>query len=205
MSQVNLNFNINTILENTTSSQKEKRSIQTKSELAEYFLDKINDDSESMSDEDKEKMYARIEAKLKSGKKLSPKEISFLKKTNPQMYMQYLRIRAMADSMASQLKNAKTKQQANDIITSSMSSVSDKDPYKEYIQAAMSEVAKEFKQSSDYLRLPNNDSDLKQKNKTAVNHTFKENEEDSQDDFDPMSWSPLQEIIDSMPTFHVSA
>jgi hypothetical protein len=205
MSQINMNFNVNTIYDNTTNSKKDNKAIQSESELAEYLMEKINNDSDSMSEEDKEKMRARIEAKLKSGKKLSPKEVKFLKETDPQMYMQYQRIRAMADNMASQLKHAKTKQQANDIITTSMSGVSDKDPCKEYILAAMNEVAKEFKKSPDYNRLPDNDSDLDKKKKTPANRNFEEEAEEQEDDFDPMSWTPLQDIIDSMPTFHVSA
>jgi hypothetical protein len=205
MSQISMNFNMNTALGQTTSAQQEKKTIRSEADLAAYLMEKINDGSDSMSDEDKEKMRARIEAKLKSGKKLSAKEVRFLQETDPQLYMQYQRIRAMADSMASQLKNAKTKQQANDIITSSMSSVSDKDPYKEYVLAAMSETAKEFKKSSYYNRLPDNDTELKQKKKAAAYDNSEENEEDPEDDFDPMSWTPLQDIIDSMPTFHVSA
>jgi hypothetical protein len=205
MSQISMNFNTNTIFGQTTSAQQEKKTIRSEADLATYLMEKINDDSDSMSDEDKEKMRARIEAKLKSGKKLSAKEVRFLQETDPQLYMQYQRIRAMADSMASQLKSAKTKQQANDIITSSMSSVSDKDPYKEYVLAAMSETAKEFKKSSYYNRLPDNDTELKQKKKAAAYDKSEENEDDTEDDFDPMSWTPLQDIIDSMPTFHVSA
>jgi hypothetical protein len=71
----------------------------------------------------------------------------------------------------------------------------------------MSETAKEFKKSSYYNRLPDNDTELKQKKKATGNgkDIFEENEDDKEDDFDPMSWTPLQEIIDSMPTFHVSA
>jgi hypothetical protein len=205
MSQISMNFNMNTALGQTTSAQQEKKTIRSEADLATYLMEKINDDSDSMSDEDKEKMRARIEAKLKSGKKLSAKEVRFLQETDPQLYMQYQRIRAMADSMASQLKSAKTKQQANDIITTSMSSVSDKDPYKEYVLAAMSETAKEFKKSSYYNRLPDNDTELKQKKKAAAYDNSEESEDDPEDDFDPMSWTPLQDIIDSMPTFHVSA
>jgi hypothetical protein len=205
MSQISMNFNMNIVLGQTTSAQQKKKTIRSEADLATYLMEKINDDSDSMSDEDKEKMRARIEAKLKSGKKLSAKEVRFLQETDPQLYMQYQRIRAMADSMASQLKSAKTKQQANDIITSSMSSVSDKDPYKEYVLAAMSETAKEFKKSSYYNRLPDNDTELKQKKKAAAYDKSEENEDDTEDDFDPMSWTPLQDIIDSMPTFHVSA
>jgi hypothetical protein len=200
-----MNFNTNTIFNQTTSAQQEKKAIRSEADLAAYLMEKINDDSDSMSDEDKEKMRARIEAKLKSGKKLSAKEVRFLQETDPQLYMQYQRIRAMADSMTSQLKNAKTKQQASDIITTSMSSVSDKDPYKEYVLAALSETAKEFKKSSYYNRLPDNDTELKQKKKATAYDNSEENEDDPEEDFDPMSWTPLQDIIDSMPTFHVSA
>jgi hypothetical protein len=197
MSQMTIN--LNTVYENTFNSESEKKTLRSGLELAEYLAEKINNNSDSMSDEEKEKMRARIEAKLKSGKKLTSEEEQFLQETDPQLYMQYKRIRGMADNMASQLKHAKTKQQANDIITTSMSSVSDKDPYKEYVLAAMNEVAKEFKKSPGYSRLPEKDSDLNQ-NKTAS-----ANSDDSEDDFDPMAWTPLQEIIDSMPTFHASA
>jgi hypothetical protein len=203
MSQITVCFNLNTSFENATNS--EKKTIRSESELADYFMEKINTNSDSMSDEDKEKMRARIEAKLKSGKKLSSREEQFLKETDPQMYMQYQRIRAMADSMASRLKHAKTKQQANDIITTSMSSVSDKDPYKEYVLAAMSETAKEFKKSSGYNRLPGTDCDLNKKKKGSANLNFEADADGPEDDFDPMSWTPLQDIIDSMPTFHTSA
>jgi hypothetical protein len=77
-----------------------------------------------------------------------------------------------------------------------MSGVSDQDPCKEYVLAAMNEVAKEFKKSPGYNRLPDSDSDIDKK---------KENAQKQEDGFDPMSWTPLQDIIDSMPTFHASA
>jgi hypothetical protein len=203
MSQITVN--LSTIFDNTTNSEKEKKTIRSESELAEYFMEKINNNSNSMSDEDKERMRARIEAKLKSGKKLTSEEEQFLKETDPQMYMQYKRIRAMADQMASQLKHARTKQQANDIITTSMNSVSDKDPYKEYVLAAMNEVAKNFMRSPGYNRLPDNDSELSKKKKNSVNRSNEADADNQEDDFDPMTWTPLQDIIDSMPTFHVSA
>jgi hypothetical protein len=205
MSQFTVSINLNTIFENTLNPEKEKKTLRSEAELAEYLMEKINHNSDSMSDKDKEKMRARIEAKLKSGKKLTSEEEQFLKETDPQMYMQYQRVRAMADNMASQLKHAKTKQQANDIITTSMSSVSDKDPCQEYVMAAMNEVAKEFKKSPGYNRLPDNDSALAQKKKTLANRSFEADEDDQEDNFDPMTWTPLQDIIDSMPTFHASA
>jgi hypothetical protein len=204
INQITLNLNGNAIFDNTANSETENQTICSKADLAAYFLEKINQEGDGMSEQDKQKMRARIEAKLKSGKKLSSKEEQFLRETEPKMYLQYQRIRSMADHMSEQLKHAKTKQQANDIITTAVSSVSDKDPYKEYALAAMNEAAKEFKKSPEYGRLPDKDATLTKKKKTTAKLPFEE-DADSQDDFDPMSWTPLQDVIDSMPTFHVSA
>jgi c-di-AMP phosphodiesterase-like protein len=201
MSQITMNLKANSIFDTTANSETENKTISSKADLAEYFLEQINHESDSMSDKEKSQMRARIEAKLKSGKKLSSKEEQFLRETDPKMYLQYQRIRSMADHMSEQLKHAKTKQQANDIITTAMSSVSDKDPCKEYALAAMNETAKEFKKSPAYGRLPDKDAYLTKKKTTKL--TLEE--DDDTDDFDPMSWSPLQDVIDSMPTFHVSA
>ncbi len=195
-----MNINLSSIWNN----QKTLDSIDfpSKSEDVNYLINKIKNNSEKMSEDDKAKMYARIEAKLKAGKKLSPEERYYLQKTNTQMYLQYQRIRAKADAMASQLKEAKSKQQVNDIITTSMSSISDNDPCKEYVQAAMNEVVKEFKSSQDYGRLPDKDSVLEKKKKKQTKESF-EKDIQEQKEFDPMSWSPLQDMIDVMPTFNV--
>jgi hypothetical protein len=203
MSQITVNLKANSIFDTTANAETENKTISSKADLAEYFLEQINQESDSMSDKEKSQMRARIEAKLKSGKKLSSKEEQFLRETDPKMYLQYQRIRSMADHMSEQLKHAKTKQQANDIITTAMSSVSDKDPCKEYALAAMNEAAKEFKKSPAYGRLPDKDANLTKKKTTKL--TFEEDDDTDTDDFDPMSWSPLQDVIDSMPTFHVSA
>jgi hypothetical protein len=88
MSQINISLNLNTAFDHATASETEKKTIRSESELVEYLIEKINNNSENMSDEDKAKMRARIEAKLKSGKKLSSREEQFLKETDPQMYMQ---------------------------------------------------------------------------------------------------------------------
>jgi hypothetical protein len=111
--------------------------------------------------------------------------------------MEYLRIRQMADSLKAQLKSARTKQEVNRIIAAALNSVSDKDPAKEYIIAAMNEVIKEFKASPEYKKLPDTDADLaKKKRKSQPKATA-----DQEEDFNPMDWSPLQEVIDELPTF----
>jgi hypothetical protein len=166
-----------------------------------YFIEKLVDSSDGMSDKDKEKMNARIYAKLKSGKKLSSKEEQYLRSTNPQMYVQYQRIRTMSDCMENRLKHARSKEEANEIITSTISSVSDKDPYKQYMVAALNETAKDFRNSDTYTKLPNKKDDAKKRNSSRQAYDGQDFSNDS-DDSDLMSWSPLQEIIDALPTFN---
>ena len=79
------------------------------------FIDKTQKSFGEMTEDEKNKLNVVITQKLKSGKMLSPKEVAYLRQTNPQLYMQYLRIRASADAMKEQLKNAKTKEQPNNI------------------------------------------------------------------------------------------
>ena len=160
-------------------------------------------ESEKDKGENDEKMMTKIMSKIKRGKKLSSKETTYLKEHNPELYLQYLRIRRIADALESQLKSASSKEEVNDIIMFSMGSISDKDPYKEFIIAALNEVVKEFKNYDTYSMLPSQSEEACDEKKASKD---KKQEGDSveageEDDFDPMSWSPLQEIVDSMPTF----
>ncbi len=160
-------------------------------------------ESEKDKGENDEKMMTKIMAKIKRGKKLSSKETTYLKEHNPELYLQYLRIRRMADALESQLKSASSKEEVNDIIMFSMGSISDKDPYKEFIIAALNEVVKEFKNSDAYSMLPSESEEACDEKKASKDNKQEGDsvEAGEEDDFDPMSWSPLQEIVDSMPTF----
>ena len=181
----------------------EKISFSSKEEIGRYIVDKMQIQvTDKMSDEDKNSMSNSIQQKLRSGRKLSQKEEQFLRETNPELYMHYMRIRARAEIMAEQLKHAKTKQEANDIITASIASVLDKDPAKEYTLAAMHKVGEDFKATRAYQKLPNTPADLKKK-KTKDNNVFVEKTDHSDEEIDLMNWSPLQEVIDAMPKFDV--
>ena len=104
-------------------------------------------------EEKKQEMLSRIMGKLKSGKKLSAKELDFLRRTDPILYAHALRVQRMAEALKQQLSHAKSKQEANDMITSAIAGVSDKDPDKEYLLAAYNEVSKNFHKSPAYQRL----------------------------------------------------
>ena len=185
-------------------NKEEQKKITTVNELAEYVLAK-SVGCEDMSDEEKEKMDARIMAKLKAGKKLSQKEMEYLRRTNPMMYAQAMRIQKMAEAVEEQLKHARSKEEANRIVSSAISGISKNDPYKEYIVAAINRVSTEFHKSGAYSKLPNTIEDEKKKGAHTNNVEFSDGEENDEDEFDLMNWSPLAEVYDSMPTFSAGA
>ena len=195
----NFNFEV------PNDSKKDK--VRLGEEIASKIREQVRESSNDKSQND-EKMMRKIMAKLKSGKKLTTKEENYLKQHNPELYLQYLRIRRMAEALESRLKNADSKEEVNDIIMESLSAISDKDPYKEYIIAALDEVAKEFKNSDGYEALPATSEEASEKVGSSGKSEVKNDsldDENSEDDFDPMSWSPLQEIVDSMPTIDFPA
>ena len=112
-----------------------------------------------MTEKEKQAELARIQAKLKSGKKLTEEEMRFLQAVDPQLYMQAARIQAMRDSLEQQLEHCKSKEEAAKVFSDTMSMVSDKDPMKEYIVAAYQDAYNEFQKSGKYQHLPQKSSD----------------------------------------------
>ena len=173
---------------------------------------RLKEQSTMANKEDDSKMMEKIQAKIKRGKKLTSKEETYLKEHNPELYQQYVRIRKMAEALEQQLKNANSKEEVNDIIFKSINGVSDKDPFKAAIVAAMDEVIKDFKKSDGYKNLPDKKEDVAEdkikSKKRAKNEDDKGtlgNGNDEDDDFDVMSWTPLQEVIDAMPVFNMQS
>ena len=183
--------------------QEEKKTITNTKALAEYLLDK-SADIEDLSDEKREKMDAQIAAKLKAGKKLSPKELAYLRRTNPSMYAHAMRVQKMAEAIEERIKHAKSKQEADDVIISSLNGISKNDPDREYIVAAVNRISSEMHKSSVYNRLPNTDIEAQKSRKSKKEISF-ESAEDDEDEFDLDNWSPLSELLDHMPAFNVGA
>lgn len=113
-----------------------------------YGLDAENEEDA------KQKLEARIYAKLQSGKKLSSKEMQYLRQNNPVLYMQAVRVEQKRKMLENQLEQAKSKEEVKKIATSALASVRKDDPAKQYVVAAIEETVKEFKESEKYKRLP---------------------------------------------------
>jgi hypothetical protein len=67
--------------------------------------------------------------------------------------------------------------------------------------AALNETAKDFRNSDEYAKLPNKKDVAKKRGSSRQAYDGQDSSNDS-DDSDLMSWSPLQEIIDALPTFN---
>ena len=183
------------------TNKEEPKKITCTKELAQYIIESGND-VEKMSEEDRAKMDSRIMANLESGKKLSQIELDYLRKTNPIMYAHAMRVQRMAEAIEEQLKHAKSKEEADCIISASLSGISKNDPDREYIYAAVSRISTEFHKSGAYEKLPNTAEKGDRKNKDSGD-VFSDAEDD--EGFDLKNWSPLTEVYDSMPTFSVGA
>ena len=204
--KINITYSVTT---NTFSTPNSKQSI---SQQIADTIRKVPEESSNSNKKNDEKLMARIQAKVKHGKKLSSKEETYLKEHNPELYMQYVRIRKMAQCLENQLNHARSKEEVNDIIFHSLNSISDKDPYKEAIINALQKVIKDFQKSDAFQKLPATEEEALNHKKSKKTDNTEEQDNDTEDcsnttddDLDPVTWSPLQDVIDAMPTFEMSS
>ena len=191
---------------NVLFQKEEEKKITTQRELVEHLFAGSGDVDE-MSEENRREMDARIIAKLKSGKKLSQKELDYLRRTNPILYAEAMRVQRMAEALEEQLKHARSKEEVNQIFTTALSGISKNDPDREYLVASFNRISAEFRKSKMYNKMPATNEEAKQKKKQVDpdKDLFKEDDEENTDGFDLSSWSPLREMYDQMPSFVAGA
>lgn len=115
-----------------------------------------------MTEEEKKEYLAHILAKLKNGEKLSGEEMRFLQAEDPVLYQQAARVQMMRDSLENRLAGCTSKEEALEVYTDALSSVSEEDPMKEYLVAAFQKVMDEYQQSDKYQSLPQKKEDEKE-------------------------------------------
>ena len=103
---------------------------------------------------------SKIRAKLEGGKKLSSKEMSFLKRNDPALYQQALRVQNMREQLKNRLRQCKSKEEAHNAISMAFEGIADNDPAKEMMQAAVADVAKQYTSSRAYQKLPDTREEL---------------------------------------------
>lgn len=106
------------------------------------------------SDEQVQNRLAKIRAKLKAGKKLSAAEMSFLQQYDQMLYRTAQRVEMQRQQTEAQLKSCKSKEQASNVISSTLGAISSKDPDAEYLTAAVMDVMKKFQKQGNYQAMP---------------------------------------------------
>ncbi|MEE3496509.1 MAG: hypothetical protein VZR06_15220 [Butyrivibrio sp.] len=163
----------------------------------------IRKTNKAQSDEEKGKHLGAIQAKLRAGKKLTSEEMDYLRANDPEAYMHALRIQQARKSLESSLKHAKSKQEAQEIISSAVSGITKDDPDREAMIAAVSDVmesviaarasmrgqdvldgvptdvlsADKFMKSAEYNKLPATDDEAKKKQKNQFSDKVEEDDD----------------------------
>ena len=169
---------------NPEAKPSEKKSpAQIRAEFVKEIMDKIQGD-DFESEEDRMAFENNIQQKIKSGAKLSQKEMNYLRKYNPYMYQQMVRVQQRREALKEKLRHCKTKEEAQRVMSSAMTSISDKDPAREAMIAAVQNVSQQFRSSEAYQKLLDTDEDLRKarKSENSTNDPFKD--EDSDEDGD---------------------
>ena len=123
------------------------------------------------TEELKEKMEAKIQAKLEAGKRLSNKEMQYLRRNNPVLCAMAMRVEMKRKSVETRLEHASSKQEVEDIRTETLSTVSKNDPAKKYIIAAVEKVVEEFKGTDAYKKLPETEKEAEKKGRWQMSGT----------------------------------
>ena len=159
------------------------------SDALRMISNQIRKTNKAQSDEEKGKRLGAIQAKLRAGKKLTSEEMDYLRANDPEAYMHALRIQQARKSLEESLKHAKSKQEAQEIISSAVSSITKNDPDREAMIAAVSDVADRFMKSAEYNKLPATDDEAKKKRKNQFSDEAEE-DEDSTTQFEQFDGEP---------------
>ncbi len=168
-------------------------------------IEALIDPSYGMDEEEETDYLNKIMAKLKSGKDLTSEELNYLKLHNSQLYMTALRVKYKKQAVENQLKNCKSKEEAQEVIDCAIGGIGKDDPDKEYLIAGIREIEKEFKKSEYYKRLPEKKEESERKK--LKNYLYNKNNDSDDDEsiFQGENITPIAELLDILPVFEARA
>lgn len=134
--------------EHTYNSDKKEK--VDKNDLFRKSMEEVYD----YNDEEKQQLNSSITAKMKSGAKLTQRELEYLRRTNPQMYLKIMMLQKKRELLEQKLKNCKSKKEVNEVIMFEMSLVRKTDPDRELKIKSIQDTEREFKKTMEYKRLP---------------------------------------------------
>lgn len=169
-------------------------------EVWKKFRNSLLDPAEDV-DEEKRKAYEqKIMAKLKSGKRLTSQELSYLRMHNPEMYKIAMRVEMARQALRNRLKSCKSKEEVQQVISGQMEVIKTMreagDPATEYMEAMADHEIKTLRESGAYARLPERTEDTckkKKKQQIKGKDPFEEQDrKERQQEGEPyFSWSLL--------------
>lgn len=162
-------------------------------------IEELMDPAKGMDQEEERAYAARIESKLKRGKKLTAKEMDYLRVYNPELYKAALRVKMRKEQLEQQLKNCRSKEEAADVARRAFSGISKEDPHRAFLVAGLNETIRQFKKSSAYARLPQTEEPDRKRKKRGRGSDFKEETEEDTN----LPITPIQEVLDELPAFDV--
>ena len=200
---------IDQINANTEAKPSGKKSLaQIRAEFIKGIMDRINGD-DFESEEERQAFENKIQQKIKNGAKLSAKEMAYIRRTNPYIYQQVVRVQQRREALKEQLRHCRTKEEAQQVMSNAMTSISDKDPARDAMIAAVQNVSQQFRDSVAYQKLPDTEKDLKKakKSDSTMEDPFKEDAEE--DDGSTVSYSfgsgGYQEAVSGEVAFNAGA
>lgn len=123
-------------------------------QLAGYVQNMVDFGIADMDEEKRNRMEAKILAKLEAGKRLTAEELRYLKRYNPGLYAVAVRVEAKRKSVEERLKHAHSKSEVEQILGEALSTIHKNDPNYRYLTAAVMDTVKEFKKTESYRKLP---------------------------------------------------
>jgi len=111
----------------------------------------------------------KIRSKLSRGKKLTQEELSFLQENDFALYQVAIRVMRDKEALEAQLKNCKTKEEAQAVIGNALGGLNSKDPDYEYKIAARQDSISEYQKSDTYKELPSKLEETNEKKKKEKN------------------------------------
>lgn len=167
-------------------------------EIWKKFRTGLLDPAENMDKEKCKEYEQKIMAKLRSGKRLTSQELSYLRLHNPDLYEIAMRVEQARQAFRNRLKSCKSKEEVQQVISGQMEVIRTMrdagDPATEYMAAMVDHEVQTLRESSAYARLPERTEDAcKKKKQVEEKDPFEERDktEMQQDGETYFSWSLL--------------
>lgn len=164
---------------NNLKEQQKKLEKQNESKKTSYQMESILN-----KEEDPERVQAKlksIRAKLSLGKKLTAEELEYLRQHDQVLYMKAIKIEMSRKMMRAQIKNSKTKEEVQRVISSHMSGVQVTKEDTQMEQAAIADESNKIIKSKRYNELPATEEkrreEKEEKHSTLYNNKKKYQEE----------------------------